>query len=659
LPDGIRFWKSYLETAEADPTRSVGLLYGPSGCGKSSFVKAGLLPRLAGHVVAVYVEAAPDETESRLLKGLCQRCPDLSRDLDLPDALAHLRRGHGPPPGQKVVLVLDQFEQWLHARREERDPELVRALRQCDGERVQCVVLVRDDFWLAVSRFLREVEVRLIEGHNATLVDLFDPLHARKVLADFGRAFGRLPDRLGQLSGEQERFLDQAVSGLAQDGKVVSVRLSLFAEMVKGKPWTPATLKEMGGTEGIGVTFLEETFSARTAPPEHRLHQQAARSVLQALLPEPGTDLKGHMRSRADLLNASGYAERPREFDDVLRILDAELRLVTPVDPEGVASEKPQATIHGGQNYQLTHDYLVPSLREWLTRKQRETRRGRAELHLAERTALWKSRPERRQLPTWWEWTQIQLFTNKKDWTQPQRAMMRMATNWVLLWLFLSLEFLCFTGYLAYDMFGVFRSTQLLAGLTSVETKDVPALVQKLPRYRPWADPLFNHVLHKTTPESRAHLHASLALVPVDPGQVNYLYGRLLSARPDELLVIRDSLKEYGPVLRERLWLVVESPDRDGPSRLRAACALASYDPDSRRWDTVRSVVADQLVRENAIAVGQWWAETLRPAAGHLKEPLRQIMHDDQRHESERSLARDLLVNYGFLSPQPRGQASD
>ena len=46
------------------------------------------------------------------------------------------------------------------------------------------------------------------------------------------------------------------------------VRLALFAEMVKGKPWTPATLKEVGGTEGVGVTFLEETFSAATAPPE-------------------------------------------------------------------------------------------------------------------------------------------------------------------------------------------------------------------------------------------------------------------------------------------------------------------------------------------------------------------------------------------------------
>ena len=33
----------------------------------------------------------------------------------------------------------------------------------------------------------------------------------------------------------------------------------------------------------------------------------------------------------------------------------------------------------GERYYQLTHDYLVHSLRDWLTRKQRETRRGRAD----------------------------------------------------------------------------------------------------------------------------------------------------------------------------------------------------------------------------------------------------------------------------------------
>src|ERR1043165_3844328 len=77
--------------------------------------------------------------------------------------------------------------------------------------------------------------------------------------------------------------------------------------------------------------------------------------------------------------------------------------------------------------YQLTHDYLVPSLRDWLTRKQKETRRGRAELRLAERAAAWHAKPHNRHLPAWWEWANIRLLTRRPDWTQPQQRMMRKA----------------------------------------------------------------------------------------------------------------------------------------------------------------------------------------------------------------------------------------
>jgi hypothetical protein len=262
--------------------------------------------------------------------------------------------------------------------------------------------MVRDDFWMAVIRFMRDLEIRLLEGHNSAAVDLFPMRHAEKVLRAFGRAFGALPEadhtrtidpslkaligRLEDLSEpyrelrdgvqkaiqvadvdpemaltrtckvleyvirdvyerriqeppgtrplenllqrivkngyfpdrldayantirklgnvgthtfgekvavtdvhqsliqlvpildwyfeverpeavnskpivspqpssvpgnassaneEHQAFLEQAVSGLAQDGKIICVRLALFAEMMKGKSWTPATLKEV------------------------------------------------------------------------------------------------------------------------------------------------------------------------------------------------------------------------------------------------------------------------------------------------------------------------------------------------------------------------------------------------------------------------------
>ena len=151
------------------------------------------------------------------------------------------------------------------------------ALRQCDGEHLQALCLVRDDLWMAASRFMRDLEIELVPDRNVAAVNLFVPKHARKVLAAYGRAFEALPQRSVELTKDQDAFLDQAVVGLSQDGHVVPVRLSLFAEMVKGKPWTPATLRAVGGMDGVGVTFLEETFSsagpARTAAIIRRRHR--------------------------------------------------------------------------------------------------------------------------------------------------------------------------------------------------------------------------------------------------------------------------------------------------------------------------------------------------------------------------------------------------
>lgn len=667
LPDSLRFWKTHLENTDPDRTFAVGLLYGPSGCGKSSLVKAGLLPRLAGHVLTVHVEATAEETESRLLKGLRKRCPDLGDHLGLVESLSALRRGHGLAPGQKVVLILDQFEQWLHPRPQEQDTDLVRALRQCDGGRLQAVVLVRDDFWLAVSRFMTELEIDIRQGDNAALVDLFDLLHARKVLAEFGRAFGRLPEDLTALTGAQGEFLDRAVRGLAHNGKVISVRLALFAEMVKGKPWEPATLKDVGGTEGVGLTFLEETFSAPTANPRYRLHQRATRAMLKALLPEHGIDIKGNMRSQQELREASGYTGRPRDFADLLRILDGELRLLTPTDPEGRAAGGGEESSGASslrsssacRYYQLTHDYLVPSLREWLTRKQKETRRGRAELCLAERATQWMSKPENRFLPAWWEWLTIGLFTRRQDWTPPQREMMRKARRYHVLRGAVLSVLLLVLGVVGLVVRGrvieANRATYaagLVHRLLDADTAQVPAIISELEDFRIWADPLLRQVNERATPGSRQQLHTALALLPVDPGRRDSLCDHLLGAAPHEVPVLVQSLKPHGPALKERLWDLAEnSPSGKEAQRLRAACALAAFDSDSSRWDRIGSRVVKQLVAENPVHLGLW-LEGFRPVKGHLLPPLVAVFRNPNAPDSERSQATGLLVDYAADQPE-------
>jgi serine/threonine protein kinase len=151
LPNSIRFWKNKIEASEQEDTFRVGLIYGPSGCGKSSLIKAGLVPNLSSRVFPVYVESTSSDTERCLLHGVRKSFPDVPPDADLVQALTHLRRADVAAPQKKVLIILDQFEQWLHAQRGKFDGVLVRALRQCDGEHLQCIVMVRDDFWLQVS----------------------------------------------------------------------------------------------------------------------------------------------------------------------------------------------------------------------------------------------------------------------------------------------------------------------------------------------------------------------------------------------------------------------------------------------------------------------------------------------------------------------------
>ena len=164
-------------------------------------------------------------------------------------------------PREKPLLVLDQFEQWLFARRSDPDPALVPALRHCDGEHVQSVLMVRDDFWMAVTRFMRDLEVPSLKARTPLpSISSICPMRAVSSRRSAGPTV--LPENASDLTADQLAFLEQSVAGLAHDGKVIPVRLALSLRWSRGSRGPPATLRDVGGIQGIGVTFLDETFSA-------------------------------------------------------------------------------------------------------------------------------------------------------------------------------------------------------------------------------------------------------------------------------------------------------------------------------------------------------------------------------------------------------------
>src|SRR5262249_6556084 len=121
-----------------------------------------------------------------------------------------------------------------------------------------------------------------------------------------------------------------------------------------------------------------------------------------------------------------------------------------------------------------------------------------------------------------------------------------------------------------------------------------------------------------------------------------------------EVPVIRDALAPHRDALLDKLWAVAEGPERGKEQqRLRAASALATYDPDGQRWAQVQGPMAQDLVAVPPVYLERW-LEALRPVRGQLLEPLSAIYRDRdaKREPSERTLAASILADYAADRPQ-------
>jgi serine/threonine protein kinase/formylglycine-generating enzyme required for sulfatase activity len=645
LPASIDFWKRRIESPQPDQVVPIGLVIGPSGCGKSSLIKAGLLPRLASHVIPLYLESTQDATERQLLSLLHGCLPTLPEGIVLADALRGIRQGQWIPPGKKVLIVVDQFEQWLYSNSEADSTELSNGLRQCDGLRLQAILMVRDDFFSYTAGFLRELDIELSSSRNVQFVKLFDKNHAKKVLILFGQAYGELPSDPALLTPQQSAFLDAAVAGLSDGGKVVGVRLTVFAELMRDRPWTLESFAAIGGAEGVGVAFLEDSFSARDCSPIRKRHAAAAKRVLKALLPPHGSALRGHSLTDKEIMLAAQYERSPSDYAELMRILDDELRLVT------VACD----TDNTKTGFQLTHDYLVPSIRQWLSLTVDRSARNRAEMRLEERTSAWTAKPENRQLPSLLEYLRIASLTSAGNWTEQQRRMMRRA-GWVhfitITIMAIVIALACLLGFAAREWL---RIASLVGQLVVSGPDQVLDIAQQLDKSPMFADAQLKSKLqavNSSTLSNDALLNLQIARIQRDPDAASALSDQLLTGKYSYSIPIRERLRclptdKFTMVTREFRNLL-QDERVDSRRRFGAALALASYESprnDSLWTDSELSFVARELVSANLDTQAEL-RRALNPLAGRLRGPLESIFRDHSVSDAQRLGAANALAEY-------------
>ncbi len=622
IPECISFWLTRLTKTDTEQPVTVGLIYGPSGCGKTSLVRAGIIPRLPSAVCKIYVQATADGTENSIAKALMSRHRGLglTDTMDIAAIVSTLRRARRG----RTVIFIDQFEQWLFSHPLCQRESLTQALRQCDGEYVQCILMVRDDFWMGVTRLMQAIDTPITENVNAKVVDLFDTRHAKHVLALFGAGHGRLPEFLTDLSPGSQRFLNAAVNYLAIDGRVICVQLALLAEMLKSREWDQSIELFKDGGTSIGTRFLEETFDSEKVSRRIRLHTEAACRILRALLPETGARIKGEVLSEERLYQESGYRERPL-FKQLVSILDSELHLITPaerLDDSSLSGDSSRSdSMQTG--YQLTHDFLIAPIRQWLELRQHTTKEGKARLRLDEFSELYRTKPRHQSLPTMFEYLNIRRYIDPSIYTDAQARLMANAKSYhqrtIAIWLAASFLFVASGLGIRYSIQtynAQLIENQSVDRLLDATFSEAIPLSRSMVKSKAVIERLDSILSSGTTPTEK-RLRAAMARVDSNPLANKLLSDHQLDGPADEVVeLIRNFDLESDERQRELIGLW-SSQVGSRETLLRAACIMASDGKMRPVLLEQRDRLVPLLIAENPLWI-KTWEQGFLPIANQL-----------------------------------------
>ncbi len=353
---------------------------GPSGSGKSSAVRAGLLPALAEGVVpgsqawrrAVMRPGARPLAE--LSRALARAVPEAAHEDPAPwiaDALDRL------PAGERLVLLIDQFEEAFVACRDPAEREaFFDALVEGAGEsdkRLVVVLAIRADFY---GRCAEHAELSTLVSANQLLVGPMRRDELRRAI--------ELPARAAGLRVEPH-LVSALVGNVASEPgglPLLSAALLELWQRRDGRTLRYIAYEQSGGVERA-VARLAEGAYQRLGEAE----QRRARPILMRLAGADEEEAESFVRRRVPLDELE--LEHDPDGARALAVL-TEARLLTAdegtveVAHEALLSEWPRlrSWLEADAEGRRLHQHLIAAAREW-----RDSERDQAELYRGARLA--------------------------------------------------------------------------------------------------------------------------------------------------------------------------------------------------------------------------------------------------------------------------------
>lgn len=335
------------------------ILHGRSGVGKSSLVRAGLMPRLkaAGHpVFALRSFTDPIREVAHALAPVSKVSSIGTEGLKLVDLVEEAGRRS---PGQFVILLLDQFEEFFSILGLETKQGFITAIGElfaCEALPVRLVFVLREDLLAEMSQFKPSIPEIF---HHEYRLQRFNREQASRAIME--------PAKVVQGSIEPEllpRLLDDLSDGDSIDPSQLQIVCdSLFDHRDSLHGITLAVYERLGTTRKILAGYLERVLTRFTSR-----DLELAKTILKTLLSTKGNRLV------LRLSDLEGRVGAGAPFGTAVRRLVDEL----------VASRIVRRSSQDGAGWiELAHDCLIPEISRWFTEEDRSLKEARAVIERA------------------------------------------------------------------------------------------------------------------------------------------------------------------------------------------------------------------------------------------------------------------------------------